>query len=130
MSESYLLDTHTLLWLLSDSDQLSEKVRSIIENRNNASYVSMVTFWEIAIKINLGKLTLNLALNELIPLLTDNDIEILQISFEHILQLEVLEDIHRDPFDRLLISQAKHEGLIVLSKDRYFSQYKDLRVLW
>lgn len=130
MSESYLLDTHTLLWLLSDSDQLSEKVRSIIENRNNASYVSMVTFWEIAIKINLGKLTLNLALNELIPLLTDNDIEILQISFEHILQLEVLEDIHRDPFDRLLISQAKHEGLIVLSKDRYFSRYKDLRVLW
>ncbi|MEL7144986.1 MAG: PIN domain-containing protein [Bacteroidota bacterium] len=58
------------------------------------------------------------------------DIEILQISFEHILHLEVLEDIHRDPFDRLLISQAKHEGLVVLSKDKYFSQYSDLIVMW
>ncbi|MEL7144987.1 MAG: type II toxin-antitoxin system VapC family toxin [Bacteroidota bacterium] len=72
MSESYLLDTHTLLWLLSDSDQLSKKVRAIIENRNNAIYVSMATFWELAIKINLGKLTLNTTLSKLIPLLTDN----------------------------------------------------------
>ncbi len=130
MQPSFLLDTHTLLWFLSGDDSLSENVKSIILDRSNKSFISIASLWEIAIKINLGKLTLDTDFREFANLLYDNDIEILQITFDHVLELMHLEIIHRDPFDRIIISQSKFEGLTLLSKDQHFKGYKELDVIW
>lgn len=130
MSKSFLLDTHALLWFLSGDDLLSKKAKSKIIDSSNSCYISIASLWEIAIKIKLGKLKLDMDFKDLATLLYDSHIEILQITFEHITGLISLEDIHRDPFDRLIISQSKTEKLTIISKDQYFSKYNGLKVVW
>jgi PIN domain nuclease of toxin-antitoxin system len=114
---AYLLDTHTFLWYLDGNRSLSKKVREIIDNPKNKSYISIASIWEMGIKISLGKLQLDLPLEELKQELVKNEIEILPLDFEHINELMDLDYHHRDPFDRILICQAKCEKLKILSKD-------------
>jgi PIN domain nuclease of toxin-antitoxin system len=130
MKTSYLLDTHTLLWFLSGDKSLSTKSKSIIDNTANECFVSIVSIWEIAIKINLNKLSLDIVFEDLGNVLLENDIGILQISFGHLVELMKLEDIHSDPFDRIIIAQCKNEQLQVISKDKVFRKYSDLKVVW
>ncbi len=130
MHTSFLLDTHTLVWFLSGNQSLSKKAKAIILDSSNSCFISIASLWEIAIKINLEKLKIAIGFSELPSLLFNNDIEILQISFEYISELITLESIHKDPFDRIIISQSKKEKITWISKDQNFTKYKGLEVLW
>ena len=95
----YLLDTHTFLWFINGDLELSKNARSIIEN-DSSKYVSVATFWEIAIKVNIGKLELDMPFPELKVHTAQNGFELLPITFEHTNQLLNLPFHHKDPFDR------------------------------
>lgn len=125
-----LLDTHTFLWFLEGNKDLSEKARTSIENLENVKFVSIASIWEVAIKLNLGKLKLDVGLQGLKNELLKNNFEILPLDFEHISSLTKLEDIHKDRFDRIIISQAITENLTLISADSNFSAYKSLKLLW
>ncbi len=130
MKESFLLDTHTLLWFFEGNESLSKEALNKIKLTSNRCFVSIVSLWEMAIKINLGKLKLEIDFKTFGAILHKNDIEILQITFEHLLVLMSLEDHHRDPFDRIIISQAKHEGIPIITTDSFIREYKDITVVW
>lgn len=106
VENSFLLDTHTLLWFLSADEQLSSEARHNIAALQNKCFISIASLWEIAIKIKIGKLHFQFDLQELGVHLDRNNIELLPITFEHILEPMDLEDQHRDPFDRIMIAQA------------------------
>lgn len=130
MENSYLLDTHTLLWFLNGDVQLSSKAKETIIVPQNKCFISIASLWEIAIKIKLGKLTLQFELQELVLYLNRSNIELLPIAFEHILETVDLEDQHRDPFDRIIIAQAKFEKLVIITKDTNFHKYQSIKLLW
>lgn len=130
MDSSYLLDTHALLWFLNGDEQLSLKARMAVADPQNRCFISMASLWEIAIKMKLGKLDLQFDLQALSVHLAKNNIELLPIAFEHILETMDLEDQHRDPFDRIIIAQAKFEKLIIISKDSNFHRYQSIKILW
>ncbi|UUO13399.1 MULTISPECIES: type II toxin-antitoxin system VapC family toxin [Aphanizomenonaceae] len=116
----FLLDTHVLLWWLANDPKLSADVREIIRNPVNDSFVSAATIWEIAIKTSLGKLKQP---DDLLAVLRDNRFEVLDISAEHCLNVGSLPWHHKDPFDRMLISQALVEGLTIITVDQKFKFY-------
>lgn len=126
---NYLLDTHTFLWFLEGNENLSDDARFAIENPENNSFISIASIWEIAIKLNLGKLRLDIKLEELKSEILRNDFEILPLDFEHIIGLSNLEAIHKDPFDRIIISQAIYEKCTIISRDLNFNLYKNLDLL-
>ena len=123
-----LLDTHTFLWFSEDNPQLSNKAKSLIEDPANICYVSMTSIWEMAIKINIGKLKMKIGFSNLMKELVGRDFEVLPISFEHTLYLTTMELHHRDPFDRLLIAQAMVEELSLVSNEGVFDLYRVKRV--
>lgn len=125
-----LIDTHVLLWYLIDDSQLSVSSIRKIENPSNNIYVSIAALWEIAIKINIGKLDLHIPFKKLQKEVLNNNFTILPIEFTNTVQLSKLESIHRDPFDRILISQALVENFTIISKDTTFSAYKGLKTSW
>ena len=118
---NYLLDTHTFLWFLDRNNNLSGKARRIIENTENSKFISIASIWEIAIKMNLGKLKLDIKLEELKEGILKNNFKILPLDFEHLIELSKLEEIHKDPFDRIIIAQAISEKQVIISKDSNFS---------
>ncbi|MBF0411740.1 MAG: type II toxin-antitoxin system VapC family toxin [Desulfamplus sp.] len=124
-----LIDTHTLLWLFSNDDRLSQKALIAIENPNNNIFVSIAAFWEIAIKLSLFKLVLDIPFERLFSESDKMDIKILNINKQHLLCLKELPFIHRDPFDRIIISQSIVEDYTLVSVDRIFNQYK-IKILW
>lgn len=128
--KNILLDTHTFLWFLAGDEQLSEKAKLSIEDLDKTKYISIASIWEIALKLSLGKLNLDVSLNDLKNEIVNNGFEILPLDFEHIIELYKLENHHKDPFDRILIAQAVFEGYTLLSKDVNFKQYKKLKLSW
>ncbi|WP_228374644.1 type II toxin-antitoxin system VapC family toxin [Chryseobacterium sp. FH1] len=92
--------------------------------------MSTASIWEIAIKLNLGKLRLDIKLEELKSEILKNGFEILPLDFEHIIGLSNLEAIHKDPFDRIIISQAICEKCTIISRDSNFNLYKNVNLLW
>lgn len=118
-----LLDTHTFIWWDSEPAKLSKKALDLLLNQDNTRLVSVVNLWEIQIKTQLGKLTLNQPLAKIINSHQKNRIEFIGVQVNHILELEQLPLYHKDPFDRLLIAQAKAENAILLSRDPAFSNY-------
>ena len=119
-----LLDSHTLIWFSQNSPQLSSSAIEILENRNNLLFLSLVSVWEIQIKVQLGKLNLDISLSEIVKDQTKiNDVQILPLKLSHIWTLDTLPYYHKDPFDRLLISQAITENLIILGVDSVFDSY-------
>ncbi len=102
-----LLDTHTFIWWDSEPSKLSKKALELLIDKDNIRLLSVVSLWEIQIKHQLGKLTLNKALGEIIAIQKKNYIEILPIDVSHVLALDGLPIRHKDPFDRLLIAQLK-----------------------
>lgn len=119
-----LLDTHILLWHLEDNPKLSTETSALIENTAHQKFFSIVSLWEIEIKRNLGKLIVNQAIETLLP----KEIIILPLKIEHISHLKNLPFHHRDPFDRIIISQAVVENFTVITDDGYFKQY-DVKLL-
>ena len=125
-----LLDTHIFIWLASEPDKLSDKAKEAILSQSNQLYVSLVSLWEMQIKSQLGKLTLDVPLSALWREQKElNQIELMPILAEHIWELESLPHIHRDPFDRLIISQAIKERFIIVSADTAVTQYS-VTTIW
>lgn len=122
---AYLLDTHVLLWWLSDPSQLSTDARKAIADGANSIYLSAAAAWEMAIKKALGRLEFPSNLEQV---LQDDHIEVLPIGLSHALAVADLPVHHQDPFDRMLIAQAQIEGLILITRDAQIAAY-DVEVL-
>jgi len=97
--------------------------REAIENQSHTKYISIASLWEIAIKMSLGKLILRKPLAEFLSDVSLTEFEILQINFSHILRISQLDFLHKDPFNRVIISQSLEEGLTIISKDENFPLY-------
>lgn len=124
----YLLDTNVLVFLLSSPSALSEEAARIVR-LEPVLYASMASFWEIGIKQSLGKLRIGLSVPEIEEQCCERDIRILPIRSCAIERLKSLPDIHRDPFDRLLIAQALDEGLVIVTRDRVIPSYP-VQTIW
>jgi PIN domain nuclease of toxin-antitoxin system len=125
-----LLDTHTFLWAIDSPELLPERIEQLLSNNTSIWFLSLASVWEIQIKSELGKLRLSLPLSELIETQQQtNDLRLLPIELSHIYALSGLPHHHRDPFDRLLITQARVERLPLLSRDSIFDAY-DLERIW
>ena len=125
-----LIDTHTFIWLDNAPSRLSQRVRRALEDIDNSLLLSMVSVWEIQIKEQLGKLDIQNSLTNLIERQQEvNEVELLPITLPHVLALSELPFHHRDPFDRLLISQARVDDLVLVSKDEIISKYH-VDLLW
>lgn len=118
-----LLDTHAFLWFVSGDRKLPASVRDKIKDINQPCFLSAASLWEITVKKQLGKLVLNISLEELFEFIERNQIEIIQITLDHLVTLLKLPNHHSDPFDRLIISQAISENLILLSRDKEITKY-------
>ena len=125
-----LLDTHTLLWFIAGSASLSASSRSSIEDVTNEKFVSIVSIWETAIKVSIGKMSLSAPFDVLFPhQLEVNGFELLPVKIEHTSVVTTLPFHHRDPFDRLLTAQAIEEKMTLVSVDAVFDDYGVTR-LW
>ncbi len=125
-----LLDTHTLLWWLFGDPKLSSKARTAIEKSDQRVWVSSASAWEIATKVRIGKLPEIGDVAVKLPVyLRRERFEVLPISLDHALAAGTLPGPHKDPFDRMLIAQARIEKLRVISIDPVFKQY-GVPVLW
>ncbi|MCL1823695.1 MAG: type II toxin-antitoxin system VapC family toxin [Oscillospiraceae bacterium] len=125
----YLLDTHTALWSLYDKQKLSGKAKSIISNISFPLYISIVSAWEIAIKLNIGKLNLTGGSSYFLEKMNENGVRLLGLESSYIKQVEDLPLIHRDPFDRLLIATAIVENMTILTADENIHQY-NIPYIW
>ena len=121
-----LLDTHAALWFLSGDDRLSENARRHLTDAANRVLLSAAVVWEIAIKRSLGKLVVP---DEYLSLLLDAGVQPLAVSVEHAAAVEHLPPHHRDPFDRILVSQATIEGGALVSRDDALRPY-DVTLIW
>ena len=115
-----LLDTHVLLWWLSDDTQLGQITRQAIADPRNDVYISAASTWEISIKRSLGKLS---APEDMDSIIDDEGFDKLPISLFHGDQAGMLPEHHKDPFDRMLIAQAQSEGLVVVTNDEKIARY-------
>ena len=116
-----LLDTHALLWSMTDDPRLGAKARALISDPANLVLVSMACLWEIAIKVRLGKLEADL--DEIDSAIDAQGFDRLDIALPHLQALATLPTHHRDPFDHLLIAQAQSEQLTFVTNDRHASLY-------
>jgi len=129
----YLIDTHVFLWFVSNAKELSELAESLIEDEQNKIFISIASLWEISIKTALGKLTVVGKYESVIDDLTKNSIEILPINFAHTVEQNKLFFHHRDPFDRIIVSQAIVENMNFISADSIFESYlkdKSVKRFW
>lgn len=126
----FLLDTHTFIWYVTDEGKISTLVLELINDENNEILLSTASIWEMAIQQSLGKLSFNLPFEVfIIQQISLNNFDLLEIKIDHLTVVASLPLHHRDPFDRLLISQAMVEQLPVLSIDPAFDSYPIQR-LW
>jgi PIN domain nuclease of toxin-antitoxin system len=124
-----LLDTHSFLWWDSKSVRLSSRAIAVLQDPATLILLSVVSIWEMAIKSDLGKLTLRLPLDQLVAEQVRHGIAILPVDLGHVLAVEGMPAVHRDPFDRLLIAQAKSEGAVLVTADPVFARYP-VPVIW
>ncbi|HEY3230232.1 MAG TPA: type II toxin-antitoxin system VapC family toxin [Roseiflexaceae bacterium] len=125
-----LLDTHAFLWWITDDPRLSSRVRELTADSTNTLFLSAASGWEIAIKAQLGKLQLPDNLERYIAdQLSLNGFESLPIQLRHALHVYTLPDLHRDPFDRILVAQSQLEQLPILTVDPQIARY-GVDVIW
>ena len=124
-----LLDTHTFMWWDGDRSKLSPAALAFIQDPTNTIMLSVVSVLEILIKVQLGKLRVNAPLATIVAQQQANGIHVLPVSLNHVLTLDRLPAVHKDPFDRLLVAQAMVEGAVLVSTDTLFSSYP-VTVFW
>ena len=125
-----LLDTHALLWWLSDDPALTKPARKLIAETKNIVFVSAASAWEIATKVRLGKLPSAADLTaDFTGHLEREGFQMLAISGEHAVRAGLLPGAHKDPFDRMLIAQAQAENMPIVSKESLFDTY-GIRRVW
>lgn len=118
---NYLLDTHVILWWLTEPTLLSTKARKILSDKKNPIFCSSVSFWEMVIKKSIGKLTIP---NNILDILKKEGFDMLPLLPEDTLSVSDLPRIHDDPFDRMLIIQAKLHDLILITRDAFIPKYE------
>jgi PIN domain nuclease of toxin-antitoxin system len=126
---NYILDTHTIIWFLNDDDQISKTADNIIMLQDSKNFVSIVSLWELAIKMSLNKFRFDGGFSAFLKLIHENGFEILPLKYEHIQGLFKLPFIHKDPFDRLLISTSITENMPLITSDKNIHQY-NLTWIW
>lgn len=125
-----LLDTHAFIWWDSEPVRLSSRALALCQDSENMLLLSVASTWEMQIKLQIGKLKLGLALAELIENQQRiNSLEILPIGLEHVLALDQLPPIHKDPFDRLLVAQASVERASLVTNDPVMANHP-VNVIW
>ena len=124
-----LLDTHTFLWWVADAPELSSRARATVADADNECLVSAATCWEMAIKVSIGKLELDGTVERFVPHhMSVNGFQELPVEIRHAARAARLPFHHRDPFDRLLVSQALAEDLAIVSADPIFKRYGVTRI--
>jgi PIN domain nuclease of toxin-antitoxin system len=123
----FLLDTHAFIWLTENDSSLPDNLRMMIDTADIV-YLSIASLWEIAIKLNLGKLSLQQSYETIGSAIDASDILILPISFTDTVEVRNLPLHHGDPFDRMLIAQAINHSLIIISRDKKFDAYSVQRM--
>jgi PIN domain nuclease of toxin-antitoxin system len=123
-----LVDTQSFIWFSENDPRLPIPIKEIMENSNRL-VISIASFWEITIKVSLGKLSISGNIATLIDKSLSNGFEILPIEREHLITLSTLDFTHRDPFDRLIIAQALTENMSIISSDSIFQQYP-INLIW
>ena len=118
-----LLDTHLLLWAAGEPKRLPKDIRSLLEDRDNELLFSAASLWEVAIKSGLGRKDFRVEARLLRRGLLDNGYSELPIVSDHVVAIESLPPIHKDPFDRVLVAQATVEGITLLTNDPVVAQY-------
>jgi len=118
-----LVDTHALLWWWAANDRLSRRAHTALRSPANRIYVSAAVGWELAIKVNLGKLDARHVLADFPAILFDSGFKRLAIAMDHALRAGMLPRHHNDPFDRMLVAQAQALGFPIISADATFDQY-------
>jgi PIN domain nuclease of toxin-antitoxin system len=119
----FLLDTHLLLWAAAEPRRLSKQTRALIDNPDNDLLFSAASLWEVAIKRGLGREDFKVDVRLLRRGLLDNGYGELPIISDHVVAIDSLPPIHKDPFDRILVAQATVEGVMLLTIDSVVSQY-------
>jgi PIN domain nuclease of toxin-antitoxin system len=119
----YLIDTHIFIWFVENSPNLPPNIKNLIEDETSEIFISIVSLWEISIKMSIGKLNISTTYVDVIDVLNDNLIEILPITFAHTLENTQLPFHHRDPFDRIIAAQAIVENIDFISADAAFDNY-------
>ena len=125
----YLLDTHAALWLFEGNEKLSQIAQDIIFDAENEIYVNIVSVWEVAIKVSLNKLDFDGGSDAFLSAIKANNIDLLGVSGDYIRIVESLPFIHRDPFDRMIISTAIAEELTIITIDENIQKY-DVPWIW
>jgi PIN domain nuclease of toxin-antitoxin system len=118
-----LLDTHVLLWVAGDPKQLSVQAKKLLEDPQNQLYFSAASLWEISIKNKLGRTDFKVDLPVLRRNLLDYGFEEIAINSAHTMAIEALPNIHKDPFDRMLIAQTIVEGITLMTADSAVAEY-------
>jgi len=126
---NYLIDTHAIIWFITDDGKLPVKTKELIENKENQCFASLASFWEIGIKNSIGRLELNSSLENIFEIIENSGFQVLPITTQHILKNSSLDFHHQDPFDRILIAQAFVEHLTIISRDNQFKNY-GVPVVW
>lgn len=125
----YLLDTQVAIWALGEKSRLSSTAKAIIDDGSVPLYISIISAWEIAIKISIGKLEFSGGSGYFIEKMLQNGIAILGVEASHIEVVETLPFLHRDPFDRLLIATAKADSMTIITSDENIRKY-DIQAIW
>jgi len=118
-----LLDTHVLLWAAAEPSKLSPRATELIGNEENRPFFSAASLWEVVIKNGLGRPDFRVDPHLLRRGLVDNGYSELPITSQHTLAVSHLPDIHKDPFDRILVAQAETEGFLLLTSDELVARY-------
>jgi PIN domain nuclease of toxin-antitoxin system len=125
-----LLDTHSFLWFVFDDPRLSPLAAQTIENPKVVKLLSVVSLWEITIKSQLGKLKLGMKLSDFFEqFISKRELEVIDIELRYLLAYDQLPLHHRDPFDRMLLSQASVQEIPILSADTALAKY-DIELVW
>ncbi len=120
---NYLIDTHILLWYIVGDKRITKETKTIIEDNNSTIYISNASLWEIAIKLSIGKLKLKGSLIDLKNYLKEKGFVILEFDFDDLNKLLTLPFHHQDPFDRMIISQAKTKVIEIITNDHTINKY-------
>ncbi|MCL1787682.1 MAG: type II toxin-antitoxin system VapC family toxin [Defluviitaleaceae bacterium] len=124
-----LLDTHTGLWSVNERNEWPSQVRAMLLNEADTLHISIVSAWEIAIKVSIGKLAIEGGVKAFLTKVEEMPITLLPIAQRHLEIVEALPFIHRDPFDRMLIAQAMVEEMPIMTADANVQQY-DVGYIW